>query len=49
MHATDVTNGCKRALVCGYLDVGKSCAFAMRGTGARARITQIDPICALQA
>merc|ERR1712066_875957 len=39
----------KRALVCGYGDVGKGCAFAMRGAGARVLVTEIDPICALQA
>merc|ERR1712217_621118 len=38
-----------RALICGYGDVGKGCAFAMRGAGARVLITEIDPICALQA
>merc|ERR1711930_9131 len=37
------------ALVCGYGDVGKGCAFALRGAGARVLITEIDPICALQA
>merc|ERR1719287_57542 len=41
--------GGKRALVCGYGDVGKGCAFAMRGAGARVMITEVDPICALQA
>merc|ERR1711909_60935 len=41
--------GGKRALICGYGDVGKGCAFAMRGAGARVLITEIDPICALQA
>merc|ERR1719241_13464 len=41
--------GGKRALVCGYGDVGKGCASAMRGAGARVLITEIDPICALQA
>merc|ERR1719261_1182857 len=41
--------GGKRALVCGYGDVGKGSAFAMRGAGARVLITEIDPICALQA
>merc|ERR1711972_482226 len=41
--------GGKRALVCGYGDVGKGCAFAMRGAGARVLVTEIDPICALQA
>merc|ERR1712178_312763 len=49
MRATDVMIGGKRALVCGYGDVGKGCAFAMRGCGARVIITEIDPICALQA
>merc|ERR1712039_380723 len=49
MRATDVMIGGKRALICGYGDVGKGCAFAMRGAGARAMITEIDPICALQA
>merc|ERR1712219_36355 len=39
----------KRALVAGYGDVGKGCAFAMRGAGARVLVTEIDPICALQA
>merc|ERR1719188_2450884 len=41
--------GGKRALVCGYGDVGKGCAFALRGSGARVLITEIDTICALQA
>merc|ERR1711935_1056101 len=41
--------GGKRALICGYGDVGKGCAFAMRGAGARVLITECDPICALQA
>merc|ERR1712173_58879 len=49
MRATDVMIGGKRALICGYGDVGKGCAFAMRGAGARVMITEIDPICALQA
>merc|ERR1712100_279485 len=49
MRATDVMIGGKRALVAGYGDVGKGCAFAMRGAGARVMITEIDPICALQA
>ena len=49
MRATDVMIGGKRALVCGYGDVGKGCAFALRGCGARVLITEIDPICALQA
>merc|ERR1712167_320730 len=46
---TDVIIGGKRALVCGYGDVGKGCAFALRGAGARVIVTEIDPICALQA
>merc|ERR1711957_654966 len=41
--------GGKRSLICGYGDVGKGCAFAMRGAGARVLITECDPICALQA
>merc|ERR1712093_423481 len=49
MRATDVMIGGKRALVCGYGDVGKGCAFAMRGAGARVHVTEVDPICALQA
>merc|ERR1711904_84472 len=49
MRATDVMIGGKRALVAGYGDVGKGCAFALRGSGARVLITEIDPICALQA
>jgi adenosylhomocysteinase len=49
MRATDVMIGGKRALVCGYGDVGKGCAFALRGCGARVFITEVDPICALQA
>merc|ERR1712100_114515 len=49
MRATDVMIGGKRALICGYGDVGKGCAFAMRGCGARVFISEIDPICALQA
>merc|ERR1712151_394373 len=39
----------KRAVVCGYGDVGKGCAAAFRGCGARVLITEVDPICALQA
>jgi adenosylhomocysteinase len=49
MRATDVMIGGKRAMVMGYGDVGKGCAFAMRGCGARVFITEVDPICALQA
>merc|ERR1712107_644306 len=49
MRATDVMIGGKRALICGYGDVGKGSAFALRGAGSRVLITEIDPICALQA
>merc|ERR1719198_2521664 len=49
MRATDVMIGGKRAVVCGYGDVGKGCAFALRGAGARVIVTEVDPICALQA
>merc|ERR1712151_894045 len=49
MRATDVMIGGKRVLIAGYGDVGKGCAFAMRGSGARVLITECDPICALQA
>merc|ERR1711886_18453 len=49
MRATDEMIGGKRVLVCGYGDVGKGSAFAMRGSGARVLIAEIDPICALQA
>merc|ERR1712003_408847 len=49
MRATDVMIGGKRALICGYGDVGKGSAFALRGAGARVMITECDPICALQA
>merc|ERR1711896_41870 len=49
MRATDVMIGGKRALVCGYGDVGKGSAASLRGQGARVCIAEIDPICALQA
>merc|ERR1719412_313480 len=49
MRATDVMIGGKRVLICGYGDVGKGSAFAMRGAGARVIVTEVDPICALQA
>merc|ERR1712230_360737 len=49
MRATDVMIGGKRAMICGYGDVGKGCAFALRGCGARVIISEVDPICALQA
>ncbi|HUZ77431.1 MAG TPA: adenosylhomocysteinase [Chloroflexota bacterium] len=48
-RATDVMLGGKVAVVCGYGDVGKGCAQALRGQGCRVIITEIDPICALQA
>ncbi|MDP9419904.1 MAG: adenosylhomocysteinase [Actinomycetota bacterium] len=48
-RATDVMIGGKVAVVCGYGDVGKGCAQALHGQGARVVVTEIDPICALQA
>jgi len=48
-RATDVMIGGKLAVVCGFGDVGKGCAESLRGQGARVVITEIDPICALQA
>jgi len=48
-RATDVMVAGKVVVVCGYGDVGKGCAQSMRGLGARVLITEIDPICALQA
>jgi len=48
-RATDVMIGGKVALVCGYGEVGKGCAQALRGQGARVIVAEIDPICALQA
>jgi adenosylhomocysteinase len=48
-RATDVMIAGKVAVVCGYGDVGKGCAQSLRGQGARVIITEIDPICALQA
>ena len=48
-RATDVMIGGKVAVVCGYGDVGKGCAAALRGQGARVIVTEVDPICALQA
>ncbi|MDH5637099.1 MAG: adenosylhomocysteinase [Nitrospinota bacterium] len=48
-RATDVMVAGKVAVVCGYGDVGKGCAQALRGMGARVIVTEIDPICALQA
>ena len=48
-RATDILIGGKLAVVCGYGDVGKGCAESFRGQGARVVVTEIDPICALQA
>jgi adenosylhomocysteinase len=48
-RATDVMIGGKVAVICGYGDVGKGCAESLRGQGARVVVTEIDPICALQA
>jgi len=48
-RATDVMVAGKVVVVCGYGDVGKGCAQSMRGFGARVIVTEIDPICALQA
>ena len=48
-RATDVMIAGKVAVVCGYGDVGKGCAHALKGMGATVLVTEIDPICALQA
>jgi adenosylhomocysteinase len=48
-RATDVMIAGKMAVVCGFGDVGKGCAESLRGQGARVVVTEIDPICALQA
>ncbi len=48
-RATDIMIAGKVAVVCGYGDVGKGCAQSMRGFGARVLVTEVDPICALQA
>jgi len=48
-RATDVMLAGKRAVICGFGDVGKGCAFAMQAAGAITYVTEIDPICALQA
>ena len=48
-RATDVMIGGKTAVICGFGDVGKGCAESLRGQGARVMVTEIDPICALQA
>jgi len=49
MRATDVMLAGKEALVLGYGDVGKGCALALKAAGARVKVAEIDPICALQA
>src|SRR2546426_7204323 len=49
MRASDVMLAGKVAVVCGYGDVGKGCAQSLKGQGARVVVTEIDPICALQA
>jgi len=48
-RATDVMMAGKTAVICGYGDVGKGSAASLRGAGARVKVTEIDPICALQA
>lgn len=48
-RGTDVMLGGKVAVVCGYGDVGKGCAAALKGQGSRVMVTEVDPICALQA
>ena len=48
-RATDVMLAGKTAVICGYGDVGKGCAASLRGQGSRVIVTEIDPICALQA
>ena len=48
-RGTDVMIAGKLAVVCGYGDVGKGCVESLRGQGARVVVTEIDPICALQA
>lgn len=49
MRATDVMIAGKEVVICGYGDVGKGCASSMRSCGARVIVTEVDPICALQA
>ncbi len=48
-RATDIMIAGKMVVICGYGDVGKGCAQSMRGFGARVMVTEVDPICALQA
>jgi len=47
MRATDVMIAGKKVLICGYGEVGKGCAAAMKACGARVAVTEVDPICAL--
>merc|ERR1711998_85383 len=49
MRATDVMMAGKKAVICGYGDVGKGCAMAMKAQGCIVYVTEVDPICALQA
>jgi adenosylhomocysteinase len=49
MRATDVMLAGKRAVICGFGDVGKGCASAMKAAGCVVYVTEVDPICALQA
>jgi len=49
MRATDVMIAGKQVVICGFGDVGKGCAASMKAQGARVVVTEIDPICALQA
>jgi adenosylhomocysteinase len=49
MRATDIMIAGKKVVICGFGDVGKGCAAAMKGCGARVYVTEVDPICALQA
>lgn len=49
MRATDIMLAGKKAVICGYGDVGKGCCAAMRGCGCVVYVTEVDPICALQA
>ena len=48
MRATDVMLAGKRVVICGFGDVGKGCAQAMKAAGSIVHVTEIDPICALQ-
>ena len=49
MRATDVMIAGKKAMICGFGDVGKGCAAALAASGARVTVSEVDPICALQA